>query len=341
MRKFKKYWFYLLLALSISLTILVINNINDQLIPKIIQDINSGVIGAILTTIITLILLSNQTESQENLTKTSVVYEEKLKIFNSFLDTLGQCIEDGKLTAVETTKIVHSFSILRIHVSYKNAVKLEKAISSINNSFFYYDENSMPNLTRLIELYTDISNVFRHELYGENAEETLTTFDFENLKKVLFRKRISIIRPTSFEDILAELKSNSKIQFTGEKTGVTIVFDIDDQLLSSLSQLHAFMLKIINEVSPEVTMTYEINRQIINNETFSGLPWINLHYKNNYFAYYAVSEYKRLFIAKTVPEKKQIASFEFFELDTLEKYSAQIKREFQSIIADIDKSKSI
>ena len=69
MRKFKKYWFYLLLALSISLTILVINDINDPLIPKIIQDINSGVIGAILTTIITLILLSNQTESQENLTK--------------------------------------------------------------------------------------------------------------------------------------------------------------------------------------------------------------------------------------------------------------------------------
>ena len=66
MKRFKKYWFYLLLAISISLTILVINNINDQLIPKIIQDINSGVIGAILTTIITLILLSNQNESQES-----------------------------------------------------------------------------------------------------------------------------------------------------------------------------------------------------------------------------------------------------------------------------------
>ena len=81
----KKYKFYLLLALSISLTIIVINNINGAIIiPQIVKDINSGVIGAILTTIITLILLSNQTESQENLTKTSVVYEEKLKIFNNF-----------------------------------------------------------------------------------------------------------------------------------------------------------------------------------------------------------------------------------------------------------------
>ena len=83
MKKFKKYWFYLLLALSISLTILVVNDLNDPFIPQILQDINSGVIGAILTTIITLILLSNQTESQENLTKVSVVYEEKLKIFNN------------------------------------------------------------------------------------------------------------------------------------------------------------------------------------------------------------------------------------------------------------------
>jgi hypothetical protein len=338
MGKFKKYWFYLLLALSISLTILVINNINDQLIPKIIQDINSGVIGAILTTIITLILLSNQTESQENLTKTSVVYEEKLKIFNSFLETLGQCIEDGKLTAVETTKIVHSFSILRIHVSYKNAIKLENAISSINNSFFYYDENSMPNLTRLIELYTDISNVFRHELYGEKAEETLKTFDFENLKKVLFRKRISIIKPSTYEELLTELKSNSKIQFTNEKSGITIVFDIDDQLILALNQLNDFMLKIIKEISDEITLTYEINRQIINNESFSGLPWIKLHYKKVYFAFYVVSESKRLLISKTIPEKKQIASLEFFELENLDKKKSQIKREFENIISEINKS---
>ena len=58
MKRFKKHWFYLLLLFSISLTILIINDINDFVIPKIIQDINSGVIGAILTTIITLILLS-------------------------------------------------------------------------------------------------------------------------------------------------------------------------------------------------------------------------------------------------------------------------------------------
>ena len=59
MKRYKKYWFYLLLAFSISLTVLILNDLNSPFIqiPKIVQDINSGVIGAILTTIITLILL--------------------------------------------------------------------------------------------------------------------------------------------------------------------------------------------------------------------------------------------------------------------------------------------
>ena len=129
MKRYKKYWFYLLLAFSISLTVLILNDLNSPYIqiPKIVQDINSGVIGAILTTIITLILLSNQTESQENLTKSSVVYEEKLKIFNSFLETIGKCLEDGNLSAQETQKIIHSFSILRIHVSAESSMKIEKS----------------------------------------------------------------------------------------------------------------------------------------------------------------------------------------------------------------------
>jgi len=336
MKKFKKYWFYLLLALSISLTILVINDINDTLIPKIIQDINSGVIGAILTTIITLILLSNQTESQENLTKTSVVYEEKLKIFNSFLETIGQCLEDGKLTAVETTKIIHNFSVLRIHISSANAIKIEKAISSINNSFFYYDENSIPNLTRLIELYTDITNVFREELYGEKVNGTLTIFDFENLKKVLYRKRLSIIKPVTFGELLDVLIRNSKILHTANKTGITIVYNINTEIIDALKELHIFMQNVASEVSKEIEFTYEINTQIINDERYCGIPWIKLHYKNTYFGFYGLTETKKLWIGQILPEQKQVASLEIFEIGNINKYKSQVTNEYKKLIKSID-----
>lgn len=332
MKKYKKYWFYLLLVLSISLTILVINDINDSLIPQIVQDINSGVIGAILTTIITLLLLSNQTESQENLTKSSVVYEEKLKIFNSFLETLSVSLEDGKLTAQETSKIIHSFAILRMHVSNENALKLENAISSIDNSFFYYDEYSLPNLKKQIELYTQITNVFRQELYAEKAIGSLKTFDFENFKKVLYRKRMSVIKPSNFDDLITELNNNSKILHTGNKSGITIVYEITPELINALKALNTFMVDIVNEVSNEIKFSYEINKQIINNETYCGIPWIKLHYKNAYFAHYGITETKRLWIGKNLPAVKQIASFEVYELDNLQKLRKQIIQEFNNLI---------
>jgi hypothetical protein len=336
MKRFKKYWFYLLLALSISLTILVINDINGPFIPKIIQDINSGVIGAILTTIITLILLSNQTESQENLTKNSVVYEEKLKIFNVFLDTLGQCLEDGKLTAAETTKIIHSFSVLRIHISINNAVKIEKAISSIDNSFFYYDENSVPNLSKLIELYTEIANVFREELYGENTDERLKVFDFENLKKVLYRKRLSVIKPASFAGLLIELQNHSKILHSGNKSGITIVYDINSEIIDSLKALHNFMINILADVSNEIEFLFEINTQIINDEKYCGIPWIKLYYKDTYFAFYGLSETKKLMIGRMLPELNQVASLEIFQIDSLDKFKLQIIKEYKNILKSIE-----
>jgi hypothetical protein len=343
MKRFKKYWFYLLLALSISLTILVINDINDNLIPQIIQDINSGVIGAILTTIITLILLSNQNESQENLTKNSVVYEEKLKVFNFFLETLSQCLDDGKLTAAETTKIINSFSILRIHITKQNAAKIENSISSIDNSFFYYDENSVPNLTKLIGLYTEITNVFKEELYGENKFENLKVFEFENLKKVLYRQRTSIYKPNTFLELLDELKNHSKIIHTSNKTGITIVYDINIELIDALNSLHNFMKNILSQISEDIVFSFEIKSQLINNEKFCSIPWIKLFYNEIYFGYYRLTETKKLMIGKMIPEElKQVASLEIFEIDTIDKYKPQIKDEFKKILENInDKYKKI
>jgi len=336
MKKYKKYWFYLLLALSISLTVLVINDINDPLIPQIIQDINSGVIGAILTTIITLILLSNQTESQENLTKSSVVYEEKLKIFNNFLDIIGTSLEDGKLTAQEVSKIIQSFSILRIHVSKENALKLEKTISSIDNSLFHHDENSLPNIEKLVEIYTALSNVFQNELYGDKAIGKLDVFDTTNFKNILFRTRISIIKPNNFKELIFELKSNKQILHTGETSKKTIVFAVDEELLDSLNKFNDFMQATISELPHDIIVKYETKRKIINNITYSGIPLIKLYYKNIYFARYGISETKRLYIGKNHPEKSQIAALEVFEVEDIQKLKSQIINELKGILSIID-----
>ena len=125
--RYKKLWYFLLLSLFISLTILVLDNLNSNRIeiPQVVKDINSGVIGAILTTIITLVLLSNQSESEESLQKRSVIYEEKLRIFNEFLRTLGESIKDGKLSKEELKVLIYGYALVKMNLTVENARLLE------------------------------------------------------------------------------------------------------------------------------------------------------------------------------------------------------------------------
>ena len=337
MKRFKKYWLYLLVALSISLTIVLINNMDEKAIPKVVNDINNGVVGAILTTIITLILLSNQTESQENLTKTSVVYEEKLKIFSFFLDTLRGCLEDRKFTAKDTTKIIHGFSLLRIHISPENSEIIERAISKIDSSFFFCDENGIPNLRRLTELYTELTNVFRRELYGENIVSDLHAFHFESLKNVLYRVRISVRKFDSFDEMLLELKQHSKILHT-DKNGIITAFDINEELIESFSLLNDFIQKIAAEISTDITFAYETKSKTINKTNYSGKPKCIIKYKKVDFAFFVITELKRLFIGMSIPKLKQVASFEIFQTDTFEQRRSQIINEFQNAMTELDKN---
>ena len=341
MKKFKKYWFYLLFALCISLTIIIINNLNDTAIPKIVQDINSGVIGAILTTIITLLLLSNQTESQENLTKSSVVYEEKLKIFNNFLETIFRCLEDGKLTSGEIVEIIHSFSMLRIHISPESSQKLEESIMSIDNSFFYVDENNTPNLKRYIKLYTDLTNVFRKELYTDKAHAALNDFNFNNFAEILFLKRTVNIKPLNFNELTALLNDHKKLLYKHPKNENTTVYEIDSNLIDGLTLFHNFIEEIAKSISDEITFSFEIKKHIINKESYVGLPYIKLNYKKHYFAHFGVSEKKRYFIGTKNPNSKQIAALETYEIEYLAKWEAQIKKGIQNIISEINKENNI
>lgn len=131
------------------------------------------------------------------------------------------------------------------------------------------------------------------------------------------------------------LKSNSRILHT--KSGVTIVYQIDDEVIASLKLLYDFIEQIIGEISKEISFTYEINTKFINGEKFCGIPWIKIHYKNKNFAYFGLSETKRLMIGKNIPENKQVASLELFETNDLEIYRNQIFQEFKKIVSELDK----
>ena len=354
MNKYKKYWFYLTLAFIISFTILVINNINDHLIPQVIQDINSGVIGAILTTIITLLLLSNQTESQEKITKNSVVYEEKLKIFKIFLETILQCMEDGKLSIAKTKKLIYSFSILRIHISTDSAIKLEKSIQSIDRSFFYCDENSIPDLFKLSKLYNEVANVLRQELYGDYLGEELAVFDCNNLSKAHYRIRKYTISLSTFDNFINEINKYSKVYHSSKNTGLTITYKLTQTTMESLSIFHIFMTGVVHRLETEmdlfksirlgdnpvdknlITYSFELKSFMINDDKYCGLPLVKLFFNDVYFAYYGLSEMNKLSIYSMWPVQKLLATEEIFDINLIEKHNVTIFEKLRKVLISIE-----
>ena len=194
----------------------------------------------------------------------------------------------------------------------------------------------MPNLERLVELYTELSNVFKVELYGEESTANLKIFDINNFKNILFRSRESLILPSNFVDLLNVIKSSAQILHFGKTSKKTIVFNVDDELIKSFTEFHEFMENLVRETSNEIVFKYEIIKKIINDKTYCGIPWVKLYYKNKYLAYYNLTERKRLFVGKNFPDKKQVAAIEIFEVNKIQEFKSQIISELKDTINEID-----
>jgi hypothetical protein len=50
---------------------------------------------------------------------------------------------------------------------------------------------------------------------------------------------------------------------------------------------------------------------------------------------------KKLMIGRTLPELKQVASLEIFEIDTIERFKIQILEEYKKVILSIDTKNNI
>jgi hypothetical protein len=211
---------------------------------------------------------------------------------------------------------------------------------SIDNSFFYVDENNTPNLKRYIKLYTDLTNVFRKELYGDKAHVALNVFNFNNFAEILFMKRTVEIKPVSFNELIELLKNHKKLLYRNPKTENTTVYDIDSNLVECLTTFHDFLEKIVQSISDEITFSFEIKKHVINKEIYVGLPYVKLSYPKHYFAHFGISEKKRLFIVTKNPNSKQIAAIETYEIERLSALKTQISNEIKHCIHELNSHKN-
>lgn len=93
----KRIYAWLGILLSVSLSLFILDKIYDDSIPKIIEEINNGAIGAILTAIVTVFLLQGQTATEEERDKNLTVFEKKQEVYHQFLEKLKDIVEDGKV----------------------------------------------------------------------------------------------------------------------------------------------------------------------------------------------------------------------------------------------------
>ena len=219
--------------------------------------------------------------------------------------------------------------------------------------FFYCDENGIPDLFKLSKLYTEITSVLRLELYGKDDVGNLKIFEYENLRKVHYRKRVyKIIFPT-FDGFIMELQNYSKIYSESKKTGLTIVYELEPSIIEAIRTFHDFIATIVDDLevdlffykqtlSPNhtdlalITFAFELKTCGINTEIFSGTPLVRLYVKGHYFAWFGLTEMKKLSVYSMIPKPEGIATLEIYEIDSIEKYKLTVFKGLRKAIKSID-----
>jgi hypothetical protein len=313
----------------------VINGMDDSHLPKVINDINSGVVGAILTTIITLLLLNNQNDIQENQLKNSVIYEEKLKLFNDFLGTLNRSMEDNELTPSEMKNIIFHFSVIRMHISEKSAKSIEHFLQSINEEFFYVDENYIPRFESMIHLYNGICNVLRHELYQNDENVILDSFAFPNFRQIAFKKRSVKLPIRDISEVIGYYQNNNKIYYE-DKQGARIQFNISPGNIENLKIGFVMLKKIIDEMKDvKLEDRFLLNQQEINGVKYLGLFNWYLYLGTVQVATFGLSQKNRVYL-KIKMEKESVYSFE--PGDNVFDFEDNIKKDMNNHIFSLQKT---
>lgn len=158
----------------------------------------AAVLGVIITAIITMILLRGQSDNDVERERASKVFEEKLRIYQEYLQTLYDVIKDGSLSDEEKMQLEFQTSYVAMHcspcyiASVSTAVKkiIEYTCSEESKEINGGGKSNTPE--PLLENLFCVVEAFRKDLYGadfkfdsEHKQTTLLNFSeaYRNAKE--------------------------------------------------------------------------------------------------------------------------------------------------------------
>ena len=148
----------------------------------------AAIIGVVITAIITMMLLVGQTDSDEKREKKGKVFEEKLRMYQEYLDTLYEVLKDGRITNDEKLRLAFKTSSVAMHCAPERVKKISNSVKKIFNTTINENGNALETLNEKNwkELLKELFNVmdeFKADLYQDfkgndipDWEETLDNF---------------------------------------------------------------------------------------------------------------------------------------------------------------------
>jgi|GEM_PF-6676736 len=88
-------------------------------------------IGAIITAIITLFLLSSQTDSELEQNKSAKVFEEKMAVYKAFLEKLCDVTEDRDISSEEMIQLQYQTAQIAMHTNSETILEVSKQVKDI------------------------------------------------------------------------------------------------------------------------------------------------------------------------------------------------------------------
>ncbi len=149
---------------------------------EISAQIMAALAGAVVTAIITMFLLMGQTSSEEKKERNSKIFEEKLRIYNDFLQKLCSVVSNMEISKQEEIELEFQVAMIAMHTSAESINQVSEQVGRIIAGI-KTKENT--NGEMLNELFA-IADTFYKELYGqENEQDDSRIPTIENFRMIL------------------------------------------------------------------------------------------------------------------------------------------------------------
>lgn len=171
--KFGTGWIIVTVALVLAMFLLVIPALSGiWSIADMPLRVCVALLGVGVTTLVTKVLLSSQSEGELKQAKSRKVFEEKLGIYKDFIDFLYEVVKGGQMTREQKLHLQFKTSLVIMHCLPESIGDISTAISNILRTTCSEDAKESTNPTKNIMVsLVDIVKVLRKDLY--NTEEAI------------------------------------------------------------------------------------------------------------------------------------------------------------------------